>query len=253
MRAIRLKPAECPNPAFSVRDQRAAKAAGEKYDTPQFIEQPVGQELDDPHCWRLCVSGMAAPADDECRQRVLAYLGDPGRRKLLEQIRALRAADGVQTLPKRDKRWLEMMEKSYAIELGLAPAPPPADPLPAAPPVVAVSIDTTANVEPERVPAVVAVGSNDSAAESGVPAASPEPVPVDPVVAPADSVVPEPVQAEPVVAVEPAAAPAIESPVSPATAPEPVPVDPVVEPAAAGSEIGSSETLESATELPPVV
>jgi|GEM_PF-3302143 len=123
MKAIRTKPAKAVNPLFSHAERRAARIAGKEYETSQFIELQVGEEVEDPHAWRLCVIGMAAPADDECRQRVLKYLGDPGRQQLIQDLKLLRQHAKTTKLSKKDARYLEIMEKAYAVDLGLAPSP----------------------------------------------------------------------------------------------------------------------------------
>lgn len=130
MKAILLKAAQIVNTLYSHRDKRIAVKNGETYDTPQFLTLPAGHEVDDPECWRLCVTGDMAPADDECRTKVLNFLGSPGRQALLQKIRTLRAAHGVQRLAERDLKWLEYMETAYRSELlpdrAAAPAATPA-------------------------------------------------------------------------------------------------------------------------------
>lgn len=123
MKAVRSVVGTAVNPLFSKEAQRQAKAKGEKYETAEFIECPVGEELDDPDCWRLCVLGKAFPTDDECRAKVLSYMSDERRQQTVADIKLLRTADKANQLSKKDRRLLEMMEKAYAVELGLAPSP----------------------------------------------------------------------------------------------------------------------------------
>ena len=78
---------------------------------------PAGTVTEDPDCWMLCTLGVAAPEDDECREAVFRFLGSDKRRKLLDQIRSLIKADGVQQLDAKTKKWLDHMRKSYAAEL----------------------------------------------------------------------------------------------------------------------------------------
>lgn len=124
MKAVRLKEGQRVNPLFSSREAEEARQAGRQYDTPKFLTCPIGEEVEDPNCWRLCTTGAMAPADDECREKVLKWMGAPGRKTLVEQIRAVQAARGRNQLPKSNLQWLEYMEKAYAAELGeQAPTP----------------------------------------------------------------------------------------------------------------------------------
>ena len=93
----------------------------------QILVIPAGTEIDHPDAWRLCAIGTAVPSDDECRNATLAFLGNPKRLELIEKIRSLIRADGVQELDAKSKKWLEFMKKSYAKELGLQDAVTPAD------------------------------------------------------------------------------------------------------------------------------
>lgn len=120
MKAVRIKDAEIVNPLYSAEAHREARRAGQSYLTPRFLKQPAGQVVDDPDCWMQCVLGTMAPADDECRKAVESHLGSARRKQLIEKIKALRAADGVNRLPEPDRKWLEHMEKAYASELGIA-------------------------------------------------------------------------------------------------------------------------------------
>lgn len=117
MKAIRTKPGKARNPAFSVSERRRKLAAGEAYQTTEFIDLPVGESIDHPDCWRLCVKGMAVPDDDECRKKVIEYIGEPGRQTLIEEIRLLQAAAKQNALSPEDAKLLAAMEKAYAFEL----------------------------------------------------------------------------------------------------------------------------------------
>lgn len=123
MKAVRSVVGTAVNPLFSKEAERQAKARGEKYDTAEFIECPIGQELDDPDCWRLCVLGKAYPADDECSKKVLSYMSNEQRQQTVADIKLLREAAKSNQLGKKDRRLLEMMERAYAVDLGLAPSP----------------------------------------------------------------------------------------------------------------------------------
>ena len=127
MKAIRTKPGRARNPLFSVEERRRKKAAGEPYETAEFIELPIGEELDDPDCWRLCVKGMAVPADDECKKKLFDYLGEPGRKQLLENIRLTQKAAQQNALGPEDAKLLKAMEKAYAFELQLTDPDKPAE------------------------------------------------------------------------------------------------------------------------------
>lgn len=123
MKAVRSVVGMAVNPLFSKEAQRQAKARNETYETAEFIECPIGQELDDPDAWRLCVLGKAYPVDDECRKKVLSYMSDERRQQTVADIKLLREAATSNQLSKKDRRLLEMMEKAYAVELGLSPSP----------------------------------------------------------------------------------------------------------------------------------
>lgn len=119
MKAVRIKEAEIVNPLYSAEAHREARRTGQPYLTAKFITQPEGQLVEDRNCWMQCVLGNMAPADDECRKAVEAHLGSARRKQLIEKIKALRAADGVNRLPEPDRKWLDYMEKAYATELGI--------------------------------------------------------------------------------------------------------------------------------------
>lgn len=120
MRAIRTKEGQTVNPFYSLEKKREARAAGETYDTPQFLTLEVGEVIEHAQCWRLCVKGVAVPDDEECRAKVLEYVGDPGRKALIESIQLMRMASKATTLSKKDARYLDMLERGYAHELGLS-------------------------------------------------------------------------------------------------------------------------------------
>lgn len=56
------------NPAYNQRDHDTVTASGKPYRVPRFVKAPPGTQIDDPHCWRLVLLGVAEPADDECRE-----------------------------------------------------------------------------------------------------------------------------------------------------------------------------------------
>lgn len=96
--------------------------ATDKKGIQERLPIPAGTVIDNPDAWMLCVLNKAVPADDECKQRVDATLSNPARLQRLEQVRRLRAANGVKQLDAKTLKWLEYMEKTYANELGLCPA-----------------------------------------------------------------------------------------------------------------------------------
>lgn len=120
MKAIRTVEGLAVNPVFSSADRRRARAEGTLYDVPEFVTLPVGQEIDCPDCWRLCVKGLAVPNDDECRAKFFEVVGDPGRKAITEQIFLLRTAAKTTKLSAAEQRHLDHLEKAYAVDLKLA-------------------------------------------------------------------------------------------------------------------------------------
>jgi hypothetical protein len=74
-------------------------------------------------CLASLRSGQGLSGDDECRKKVLAYMSDERRQQTVADIKLLREAAKSNQLSKKDRRLLEMMEKAYAVELGLSPSP----------------------------------------------------------------------------------------------------------------------------------
>lgn len=120
MRAIRTKEGKARNPVFSVSEKRRLTTSGQPYDVPEFITLPVGQEIDCPDAWRLCVKGVAVAADDECRKKFFDYVGEPGRKAIVEQIFLLRTASATTRLSETEQRHLNALEKAYAVDLKIA-------------------------------------------------------------------------------------------------------------------------------------
>jgi hypothetical protein len=123
MKCIRTVAARAVNPLFSRADKIKAEAAGEQYDSLEFLDLPVGQVVDSPDAWKLCVLGKAIPEDEDCRKKVMAYLTAPKRQAIVDDIKLLREAAKTNSLGDKDKRMLAMMEKAYAVDLGLVPSP----------------------------------------------------------------------------------------------------------------------------------
>lgn len=97
-------------------------SATDKTGIQERLPIPAGTVMDNPDAWMLVMLHKAVPADDECKARVNAALTNPQRLAMLENVRRLRAADGVQQLDKKSKKWLDYMEKTYAAELDAVPA-----------------------------------------------------------------------------------------------------------------------------------
>jgi hypothetical protein len=119
MKAIRTQDAQCRNPLFSHAERKAAIAAGNAYETPEFLTLKAGEPVDCPDAWRLVVKGVALPDDAECAKRVLEHLGSEGRQAIVADIKLLQQADKGHELSAKDKKQLAAMEKAYAVELGL--------------------------------------------------------------------------------------------------------------------------------------
>lgn len=114
MKAVLLSDQEFVNPVYlAVPNRKGVK---------QILIRPAGEVIDDPDCWRLCALGVASPEDDECRAKVLAFMGSPARVAMLGKIKSLIASEGVQKLDAKTQKWLDQMKKSYAAELGLSPS-----------------------------------------------------------------------------------------------------------------------------------
>jgi hypothetical protein len=125
MKAVRTVEAKAVNPLYSYEDKERAKKAGVPYDTPEFLVQSVGEEVDDKDAWILCVKGLALPVDAECSKRVLAHMTDAERQQTVADLKLLRVAVKNNSLGAKDRKRYEMLEKAYAVELGLRPSPVP--------------------------------------------------------------------------------------------------------------------------------
>ena len=123
MKCIRTVPGRAINPLFSREEKNRVEAAGDMYDSLEFLDLPVGQVVDNPDAWKLCVLGKALPEDEACRKRVMAYLTAPKREAIVADIKLLREASKTNSLGEKDKRMLAMMERAYAVDLGLVPSP----------------------------------------------------------------------------------------------------------------------------------
>lgn len=118
MKARLLNQEEMVNPLYLEAPE------GQREGIAEIIPIPAGTIIDNPDAWMLCALGKAVPEDAECKERFDAYLGDPKRKQLLEQVRRLRAAAGLKQLDAKTLKWLEYMEKTYASELATPAAAP---------------------------------------------------------------------------------------------------------------------------------
>jgi len=123
MKCIRTAIGRAINPLFSREEKNRVEAAGGTYDSLEFLEQPVDQVVDNPDAWKLCVLGKALPYDEACRAKVMSYLTAPKRQAIVDEIKLLREAAKTNSLGDKDKRMLAMMERAYAVDLGLVPSP----------------------------------------------------------------------------------------------------------------------------------
>lgn len=123
MKCIRTVPGQAVNPLFSRDEKHRVEAAGDVYDSIEIIELPIGQIVESPDAWKLCVLGKALPEDDECRKKTLSYLTSDNRQAIVGDIKLLREAMKQNSLGEKDKRMLAMMERAYAVDLGLVPSP----------------------------------------------------------------------------------------------------------------------------------
>lgn len=135
MKAKRLVEGEIVNPSFSQADKADAQRRGEKYDVKPFLKLPKGEIIDDPECWRLCVGKGAplAPADDECKERVLKIMSAEDRKDFLQTLVRLNHPEVRKQQSKSQLEWLDMMVEIYSDEMDELENPKPAKPSPPAP------------------------------------------------------------------------------------------------------------------------
>lgn len=119
MKAERLAIGQIVNPYYSSTAKREAIARGEVYDAPQFLNLPVGEVVDDPDCWKLCLGGtpVMAPADDECRNKVLSAMGSDKRLAFLRNIRRQNHPDVRKQMGKAQTEWIDSMMEVYGKEV----------------------------------------------------------------------------------------------------------------------------------------
>jgi len=126
MKAKRLKPGSIVNPYYSGDAKRAAKERGEVYDVTPFLTLPVGEVVDDPDCWKLCLGAdpVMKPEDDECRDKVLAAMGSEQRLKLLHNLKRQDRPDVRKQMGKSQLEWLDSMLETYGKEVEALDAKP---------------------------------------------------------------------------------------------------------------------------------
>jgi hypothetical protein len=119
MKAKRRVPGQILNPNFSSQAQQAASIAGLPYDIVPFLTLPVGEIVEDPDCWRLCldVDAPLVPHDDECRQAVLTAMTSKTRRAFLDNLRRQNHPDVRRQMSKGQIEWLDEMIAVYGAEV----------------------------------------------------------------------------------------------------------------------------------------
>lgn len=111
MKARLLKDGECVNQLYLDSENPIAEGI------VPILVIPAGTVIDNPDAWMMCANGTATPEDDECRDKTLEFMGSAKRKTFIQQIKALRNANGAQQLDQKTKKWLEYAEKAYAAEL----------------------------------------------------------------------------------------------------------------------------------------
>lgn len=142
MKAKRLVPGEMVNPHFSNEAKRAHKERGEVYDVVPFLTLPAGEIVDDLDCWKLCLGEkpVMAPADDECRAKVLEAMGSTKRLAFLRNLARQNQPEVRKQMGKSQLEWLDSMIETYGAEIEALDAKPAAPkPVPANEPTPVVS------------------------------------------------------------------------------------------------------------------
>jgi hypothetical protein len=138
VKATRIKVGQIVNPFFSHDARRLAQQQGVAYDVKPFLDLPIGELVEDPDCWKLCIGDDPAlkPADDECREKVLAVMGSEKRSKFLQNLKRQNQAEVRKQMGKSQLEWLDSMLETYGREVAAldAPAAPTARTKPAAAP-----------------------------------------------------------------------------------------------------------------------
>ncbi|MBL8819087.1 MAG: hypothetical protein JNL58_23865 [Planctomyces sp.] len=119
MKAKRTSPGQMVNPNYSASARQAAREASQPYDVKQFLNLHVGEIVDDPDCWRLCLPPNAcmAPADDECADKVLQAMKSEKRVMFLRNLARMDQAEIRKQMSKGELEWLDEMLKYYSDEV----------------------------------------------------------------------------------------------------------------------------------------
>ena len=131
MKATRLKVGEIVNPFYNVTAKAEAKARGQVYDVPPFLTLPIGELVEDPDCWKLCLGTdpVLKPADDECREKVLAAMGSEQRAKFLQNLKRQNHPDVRKQMGKTQLEWLDSMLETYGKEIDALDGKPARKPM----------------------------------------------------------------------------------------------------------------------------
>ena len=115
MKAIRIVDALGPNPAFDKAAAKAAKAKGEKYPISPDVTYRAGEVIEDPDCWILCVlaTPVCRPEDDECKEKVNAYLNHPSRKSELAKLKRMASPSVFKDLPKGLQEYVNVVAKKW--------------------------------------------------------------------------------------------------------------------------------------------
>lgn len=120
MKAERIQPAEENNPLYDKTAARLARKRGEHYDEPESLKHPVGQIVDDPRAWILCMTEppMAVPYDQECKDKVAQFKNSPRRVKFIRGLLKFHTnTQMVDQLGKEGQKYIRRMLEAYQTEL----------------------------------------------------------------------------------------------------------------------------------------
>lgn len=120
MKAKRIKPAESVNPLHDPMAAKLARKKGEKYTEPETLQHAVGEVVDDPNCWRLCLGSdpPLVPEDDECRKKVESFRNSPRRQKFLRGLlNFFRNQELINQLSKDNQTVIRARIEAYEHEL----------------------------------------------------------------------------------------------------------------------------------------
>jgi hypothetical protein len=136
MKAKRVKPGQIVNPYYSAEARRETIARGKVYDVKPFLDLPIGEEVDDADCWKLCLGNDAPlqPADDECSAKVLDAMGSEKRLAFLRNLKRQDHPDVRRQMGKSQIEWLDSMLDTYGGEIAALDSKPVAKSKPAVPP-----------------------------------------------------------------------------------------------------------------------